>query len=103
MRFTRPDRLLLDPSDRTHLAVQVDLPGRGDLESAVDVPAELLQDLEGEREPRGGAADSVRIDRDVDGEMDRFVLPDHDPDDSDLRVNRPRDRTEGNDLPLAVA
>src|SRR6516165_3897060 len=42
-RLARSDRLLLDPADRAHPAVEEDLSGRRDLVAAVDVPSELLK------------------------------------------------------------
>src|SRR3954451_8356555 len=51
MRFARADRLLLDAADRPDRAVREDLARRGDLVAAHDVPPELLEDVEREREP----------------------------------------------------
>src|SRR2546430_960357 len=61
-RVSGPDAedLLSDAADRRHCAVEVHLPGRGDVVAAVDVPAELLHHLEGEREPGRGTSDADR-------------------------------------------
>src|SRR5581483_44703 len=56
----RADRFLLDSADRVHRPVRPDLARRRDLVTMVDVAAELLEDLECEREPRGWTADAVR-------------------------------------------
>ena len=51
MRFARADRLLLDAADRPDRAVREDLARGGDLVAAHDVLAQLLEDVESEREP----------------------------------------------------
>ena len=60
------DHLLLHAADREHVAVELDLARRRHLEPAVDVAAQLLDDVEREREPRRGPADAGQVDLDVD-------------------------------------
>ena len=66
-RLARADRLLLDPADLADPAVEEDLARRRHLVAVVDVLPELLQDVEREREPCGGPADAVGVDRDLEG------------------------------------
>src|SRR5438445_10890529 len=54
-RLVRTDRLLLDAADRADRAVRADLAGGRDLVTVDDVPAQLLEHLEREREPGRGA------------------------------------------------
>ena len=91
----RPDHLLLHAADREHVAVELDLARRRHLEPAVDVAAQLLDDVEREREPGRGAADAGQVDLDVDRQLDVRELLDLDPDDrppfsSGSRSCRPR-------------
>src|SRR4029077_16139668 len=64
-RLACADRLLLDSADLAHTAVQRDLAGGGDLVAPIDVPSELLEYTEREREAGGWPADAVRVDRDA--------------------------------------
>ena len=89
-RLPRADRLLLDPADRADLAVEEDLAGRGDLEAAVDVASELLHHVEREREPGGGAADAVRVDRDRARQLDVGRLVEEHADDRTPRAGAGR-------------
>src|SRR2546421_8477308 len=57
-----PDRFLLGAADRDHGAVGLELAGRRDPVAAVDAMAELLENVESEREPGRGAADRPRVD-----------------------------------------
>src|SRR3954466_3722471 len=70
-RVAHADRLLRDAADRADAAVEVDLAGRGDPAAVVDVLAEPREEIEREREPRGGAADVPGLDRHLEGELDR--------------------------------
>src|SRR5688572_32501611 len=87
-RAPRADHLLLDASDRGDAAVELELPRDGDAEAAVDVAPQLLDDVEGEREARGGAADAAEIDLDADRELDVRELLDLDPDDRAARLGK---------------
>ena len=58
--------------------------------SAVDVAAELVEDVEREREPRRRAADVAGLDADVDGQLDLGALLDADADDGAVALGRDR-------------
>jgi hypothetical protein len=75
----RTDHLLLDAADRSDRPVELDLARRSDLEAAVDVAAELLRDVEREREPGRWAADTAEIDVDVERAVMSRRLLDLDP------------------------
>src|SRR5438105_6570843 len=95
-RGARTDRLLLDAADRVHGAVRPDLAGRRDPVPVVDVAAELLEDLEREGEPGGGAADTVGVERDA-------SLVEEDADDAAPRAVPGRDRPQRDRPRLAAA
>ena len=90
----RPDHLLLDAADRDHIAVQLDRSGGRDLEPAIDVAAQLLDDVERECEPRRRAADAAEVDLDVDRQPDVRGLLDLDSDDRPARLVGARDRAD---------
>src|SRR6266566_1764057 len=74
MGFSRSDCLLLHAADLADRTVETERSGRGDPVSALDVPSELLQQLEGEREPGRGAADAADLHPDLQRELDRDGL-----------------------------
>ena len=67
-------------------AVRGDLAGRGDPVAAVDVAAELLHQVEREREPGGRAADAAGVDRTGNGSFACSAWRDGDPDQRALLV-----------------
>ena len=70
IRLARPDRLLLDAADPADAAVELDLAGGSDLVAVVDVPSELLEQLEREREACGRPADVAEVEPDREREAD---------------------------------
>ena len=90
----RADHLLRDASDRKHVAVELDLPGRRHLVPAVDRSAQLFDDVEREREPCRGPADAAEVDLDVDRQLDVGGLLDLDADDRAAALRRARDRPD---------
>ena len=70
-----------------------DLAGRRDLVAAVDVAAELLQDVEREREAGRRPADAARVDRDADRQLDRLAWSSRTPTIAALRAVARRRRS----------
>ena len=87
-RAANADGLLLDAADRRHGTVELDLPRGGDPPTVVDVPAELLEHVEREREPGRRSADVARVDLDVERQLDRRGLVDEDADDRSIAIVR---------------
>src|SRR5215203_6300094 len=80
------DRLLFQAPDRDHGPILENLAARDHLVAAVDVVAELLDDVEGERETRRRPTHPAEIDVHGHGQRDlRFVL-EEDPDERALRA-----------------
>src|SRR5712691_13074605 len=80
-RAANPDRLLLEAADGGHGAVELELTGGGDSAAVVDVPTQLLEDVECEWEPGRGTADVSGVDLDLERELDERRLLNEDADD----------------------
>jgi hypothetical protein len=94
-------RLLRHPADRKDVPVQVEGPGHRDAAAGVDVGAELVDDVEREREAGGRTADVPRIDPNVDRKLE-LGLDDHSHERPPLSLGRARSDLELPPRALAV-
>src|SRR5437868_4085227 len=85
-RLAGAERLLLDAADRCHAAVELHLPGGRDAVAAVDLVAERLHHLQGEREAGRRAADVAGVDPYLDRQGDARRLVGREADDRVTRV-----------------
>ena len=76
-----PITFCFTPPIGSTLAVELDLARRRHVQTAVDVAAQLLDDVEREREPRRGPADAGQVDLRRRRQLDVGELLDLDPDD----------------------